>query len=768
MLNKKVEILAPAGSVTGLQASFKAGADAVYMGGTRFGARAYADNADDTGLLYAIDYAHLHGKKLYLTVNTMIKEKELESVYDYLLPLYREGLDAVIVQDLGVVKLVHDFFPGLDIHLSTQMSMTDESPLKWLPDSVTRIVPARELTLTQIEKLKKNSGLELEVFIHGALCYSYSGHCLFSSMCGDRSGNRGRCAQPCRKLYEYQGKKAYILSPKDICTLDNFHELIKAGVDSFKIEGRMKVPEYAAGVTEIYRREVDRFYTLGEEKYLEYKAAHAGETAEEKIMLMDLFNRGGFSSGYAFGNPGPDMMSGKRPNHHGVFIGKAVLNKEFAELVNEIPLNKGDVLEIRSDLSKEWYSYTCGHDFKTGSKIKFRALKSIEQLKGRYENRETGKAGKRREISGSVTVEVYRMRNEALLDRLHKEYIEKPDKKKASGKLRLVVGEVLRLDVQTELAGKTYSAYAEGLTADAAKTAALDEKSVREKVLRSGDSMFELAELEIFTDNNSFVPKAELGRVRREALYKLEKEIKASLRRELKVPEFRSEKKDASGLQAEAYSPEILVRYLLFGQKKAVEEFRQESADIMTISTDKYYFDFSGLERYTVSNSFAADFLHGSGEERLTLGHELDKEELSELMEKRACAGNSKTILDIYGRELVMVSRQCIKKNFGKCRKSENGFTAENGKDIMMEYFTDTEGRKYPFYTDCSRCINYIFDSEPTDIRALKDDIEALRPDYVRFTFTTETPAEIKKILSGYFENTAKGGKYGHFLRTVQ
>ncbi|MBR0132037.1 MAG: U32 family peptidase [Lachnospiraceae bacterium] len=354
MLNKKVEILAPAGSVTGLQASFKAGADAVYMGGTRFGARAYADNADDTGLLYAIDYAHLHGKKLYLTVNTMIKEKELESVYDYLLPLYREGLDAVIVQDLGVVKLVHDFFPGLDIHLSTQMSMTDESPLKWLPDSVTRIVPARELTLNQIEKLKKNSGLELEVFIHGALCYSYSGHCLFSSMCGDRSGNRGRCAQPCRKLYEYQGKKAYILSPKDICTLDNFHELIKAGVDSFKIEGRMKVPEYAAGVTEIYRREVDRFYTLGEEKYLEYKAAHAGETAEEKIMLMDLFNRGGFSSGYAFGNPGPDMMSGKRPNHHGVFIGKAVINKEFAELANEIPLNKGDVLEIRSDLSKEW------------------------------------------------------------------------------------------------------------------------------------------------------------------------------------------------------------------------------------------------------------------------------------------------------------------------------------------------------------------------------------------------------------------------------
>ena len=757
----KVEILAPAGSVSGLQASFKAGADAVYMGGTRFGARAYADNADDTELLRAIDYAHLHGKKLYLTVNTMIKEKELESVYDYLLPLYRAGLDAVIVQDFGVVKLVNDSFPGLDIHISTQMSMTDDSTLTWLPKSVTRIVPARELTLSQIEKLKKKSGLELEIFIHGALCYSYSGHCLFSSMCGDRSGNRGRCAQSCRKLYEYEGKKAYILSPKDICTLENFPALIKAGVDSFKIEGRMKAPEYAAGVTEVYRREIDRYYSLGEEKYSEYKAAHAGEIGEEKIILMDLFNRGGFSSGYAFGNPGPEMMSGKRPNHHGVLAGKARLVNEYAELTNEIPLCKGDVLEIRSALSKDWYSYTCGQDYTSGSRIKFRALKS---------KAEPRKADKSREKSGSITVEVYRMRNEALLSRLHKEYIETPDKIKATGKLRLVVGEPIRLDVHTELAGKAYNAYAEGLPADAARSAALDEKSVREKVLRSGDSAFELTEIEIFTDNNSFVPKAELGKVRREALDRLEKEITESFRRDALVPEFSLNVGNADpavnlGPEKESiYEPEILVRCLLPGQKTAAAEFGQEFADKMANSTDKYYFDFTELERYTVSNSFAADFLHKAGEERLTLGHELDKEELAELLEKTG----PRTILDIYGRELVMISRQCIKKNFGRCRKFEKGVQTVYGDADGFEYFTDADGRQYPFYTDCSRCINYIFDSEPTDLRALTKEIEELKPDYVRFNFTTETPAEVKRILSEYAEKSAKPGKYGHFLRTVQ
>jgi putative protease len=199
-MHNNVEILAPAGSVMSLQASFKAGADAVYMGGTRFGARAYAENPNDDELIRAIDYAHLHGKRLYLTVNTLVKESEFGGLYDYLNLLMREGLDAVLIQDLGVLDFVMKNFKSLPIHISTQGNITESLAVRFYNEQITRIVPARELTLEEIRELKKKTGREIEVFVHGALCYSYSGQCLFSSMCGDRSGNRGRCAQHAESL----------------------------------------------------------------------------------------------------------------------------------------------------------------------------------------------------------------------------------------------------------------------------------------------------------------------------------------------------------------------------------------------------------------------------------------------------------------------------------------------------------------------------------------------------------------------------------------
>ena len=252
--NRTIELLSPAGSYDALRAVVEAGCDAVYIGGARFGARAYADNPDEEMLIKGIDYAHMRGVKVYLTVNTLLKTAETAELTNYLLPYYEAGLDAVIVQDLGVMKRIAEVFPGLPIHASTQMTITDAAAVRMLPPQVTRIVPARELSLAEINAMSQETDRELEIFVHGALCYCYSGQCLFSSMIGGRSGNRGRCAQPCRKRYRYrEGAKrdeeseayGFLLSPKDQCLLPRVHELIAAGADSLKIEGRMKKPEYA-------------------------------------------------------------------------------------------------------------------------------------------------------------------------------------------------------------------------------------------------------------------------------------------------------------------------------------------------------------------------------------------------------------------------------------------------------------------------------------------------------------------------------------------
>lgn len=303
-MERKLEILAPAGSFESLKAAVAAGADAVYMGGSRFGARAYAENPEGDRLLEAIDYAHLYGVKLYLTVNTLLKEQELSGeLYEYLLPCYEHGLDAVIVQDLGVIQAVREWFPGLPVHASTQMTLCGAGGVKLLKEiGVKRMVLSRELSFPEIARIYQETGMELECFVHGALCYSYSGQCLFSSILGGRSGNRGRCAQPCRLAYDAgPGGKQTLLSLKDICAIDLIPRIAEAGVCSLKIEGRMKRPEYTAGVVRIYRKYADRYERYGAEGY---KVSEA-----DKKELYLLFNRDGFSEGYYEQHNGRNMMA---------------------------------------------------------------------------------------------------------------------------------------------------------------------------------------------------------------------------------------------------------------------------------------------------------------------------------------------------------------------------------------------------------------------------------------------------------------------------
>lgn len=317
---KKVELLAPAGSYESFLGAIHAGADAVYIGGQKYGARAYAENFTEEEVCLAIRYAHLFGRKLYLTVNTLVKEEELVELPGYIRPFYEEGLDGVIVQDLGVFALIREHFPGLSLHGSTQMTVTGAYGARFLQEQgASRVVPARELSLSEIREIKK-TGIEVEAFIHGAMCYCYSGQCLFSSMLGGRSGNRGRCAQPCRLPYRViasdeteidsrRRKEGYPLSLKDMCTLPFLPELIEAGIDSFKIEGRMKKPEYAAGVTALYRKYIDRYYEAPEKPF--------GIEKEDMQKLRSLYIRSEIQEGYYHRHNGKEMITPDKPSYLG-------------------------------------------------------------------------------------------------------------------------------------------------------------------------------------------------------------------------------------------------------------------------------------------------------------------------------------------------------------------------------------------------------------------------------------------------------------------
>lgn len=327
--NSKVELLAPAGNKEAFLGALNAGADAVYLAGNRFGARAYAQNFTEEELLECIRYGHLLGKKIYLAVNTLLKERELEDLYEYIRPMYEEGVDAVIVQDFGVLCFLREHFPGLQLHASTQMSLCSSYGAELLKNmGASRIIPARELSLRELQEIRDSVDIEIETFIHGAMCYCYSGQCLFSSILGGRSGNRGRCAQPCRLPYSadmcgtaekknsMSGGESYYLSMKDMCSVEHLPALVSSGIDSFKLEGRMKKPEYVAGVTAIYRKCIDQYYEL-EERYGAEAPKHYQVARSDLEQLNALYVRSETQDGYYFRRNGKEMITLTAPGYSG-------------------------------------------------------------------------------------------------------------------------------------------------------------------------------------------------------------------------------------------------------------------------------------------------------------------------------------------------------------------------------------------------------------------------------------------------------------------
>lgn len=486
------EVLAPAGTYECFRAAINAGADAVYLGGSMFGARAFAGNFEEAALIKAIRTAHLYGRKVYLTVNTLLRNDELEKLVKYVKPYYEEGLDAVIVQDYGVFAVLREAFPGLDLHASTQMTITGKYGAQLLKDmGAARVVPARELSAKEIRDIYDNVDVEIESFVHGALCYCYSGQCLLSSMIGGRSGNRGRCAQPCRLTYSANGiSEKYLLSPKDMCTIEAVPDILDAGVYSLKIEGRMKSPEYVAGVSYAYRKYVDMYLEKGRDGY---------RVEEQDIrQLMDLYNRGGFCKGYYYAQNDKSMMTFDRPNHQGIVIG----NIKNGELILSQEVNPGDVLEF-----PDGSEYTTPTGKKSGR---------LALPKGVLKNPKNGAA-------------VYRTRNNELLGQLRAGYIDNDIKIPVRMEIFLKSGE--RACLKLLSGDKELVVYGDVLEPSDKRPAVRED--VVKQLKKLGGTVFSSDEGSIVTDiqGSPFVPVRLLNDLRRNALEELESMLLSGYKR---------------------------------------------------------------------------------------------------------------------------------------------------------------------------------------------------------------------------------------------
>lgn len=867
-----VELLAPAGSLQSLRAAVNAGADAVYIGGSMFGARAYADNPDEHALIEGIEFCHLHGRRLYMTVNTLLKEKEIEHrLYDYLLPYYKSGVDGLIVQDLGVVQFVQEYFPGLEVHASTQMTVTGAEGARLLQKrGITRVVPARELSLEEIRRIIDETGIEVETFIHGAMCYSYSGQCLLSSMIGGRSGNRGRCAQPCRLPYtlvekgrfdirtennyrkrsvnskepdrhggcNFNREKSdrnsssfaenvkrngndYLLSMKDLCTLELLPDLIDCGVASMKIEGRMKRPEYTAGVVSVYRRYIDLYLKSGRRKYRVKE--------EDRRMLMDLYNRGGFSKGYYFMHNGPEMMSMERPNHFGteaVRI-KQVMKGRIKGVALE-PLHKKDVLELSAG-----NEITVAQDAAKGDTV-------------------TLTVGNTPVHPGTV---LNRTKNEYLLQCLESQFLKENVKEKIKGDLRIFASRpaILKLNC------RDFCVEVSDVIAELAQNNPTPCESIEKQMKKTGNTPFVFESLHVELEDGLFVSVRQLNELRRNGIEQLKETILDAARRVEPTRTGKDDTEDLSGGCEHDPGNELRLNILVTDQEqlRSVMECTPKMADIVYLDSMLWpdeagtrdgksdldrtkeqsdspgdsrladaaavlhekgircflnfppifrkkermllekleksgiLDDMDGFLLHTIDelawakeyedrirpakgdcgkilaaddtfytyNRRAADFLKEQGICQITLPAELNFKELSML---DTCGAE----LNVYGYQALMHSAQCVTRNTKGCTKRP-----------AILYLRDRKRAEFPVLNRCNVCCNTIYNSVPLQLGDCKAEMEKLRIGSVRLTFTIESGEETRRILRQYeslllgegtLEETDLEGTRGHFRRGVE
>lgn len=749
---KELELLAPAGSLKTLKAVIHAGADAVYLGGSMFGARAYANNFNKEELLEAIRFGHIHGRKIILAVNTLLKEYELGQLYDYLHPYYEAGLDAVIVQDMGVMEFIKTHFPNLPIHTSTQMTITNVEGARLLKEQgVERVVTAREMSLEEIQRIHDEVGVELESFIHGALCYCYSGQCLFSSIIGGRSGNRGRCAQPCRLSYEVlQGEKSLtghhatpILSLKDMCTLPFLYELADHGVYSFKIEGRMKTPEYAAGVVSIYRKYMDS-YLDGSRIPVEKKDIRA---------LLELGNRGGFTNGYYYHHNDSDMLSGESASHNkseGVLqdnIRREYVDTELKEKIKgKLILNKECPAKIEVQYGKIKVSYQ-------GDMVLVAQNRPLTEEVVTEKITKTGNTPFVFEkLEVTMDDDIFMPVNQ--LNQLRR------------GALEALEEALLKPYERTlpELVETSSAETDRQTTGNAIKEKQISGQSLSQT---SGQqSAGSSTEVRVLIENAEQLPavlKADfVDTVYLDCMLYTRENLIRKLSEDI-------DRVQASGKKAFYVFPFIFRQQTSLFYEKIMPELKKLPLNgIMVRSLDEIAFIkewgnenwqmVSDSNLYTYSNE-AAEYFYRLGMIQDTIPVELNRKEILR-------RENSRSEIIIYGRLPLMITAQCIHKNTLGCMHQPKVL---NLKDRYSVYF--------PVKNFCSECYNVIYNSLPVCLFKEDVTVKKIAPAAVRLSFTTETEEETEQILTIYGDIYKNGGilgqmpmecTNGHFKRGVE
>lgn len=705
MRNKDFELLAPAGNLEILKGVIESGADAVYVGGSMFGARAYANNFTEEELLEAIDFAHLRGVKVYLTVNTLIKNSEFSKLYDYLLVYYKRGLDAVIVQDIGVVKAIHEYFPSMEIHTSTQMTVTGADGVRFLSQfGVTRVVMAREVSLAEMKRIHEETGMELEAFVHGALCYSYSGQCLFSSILGGRSGNRGHCAQPCRLPYTVEGKKdEYILSLKDMCGIKALDKLHDAGVYSLKIEGRMKQLEYACGVVKYYRSYIDSMKPVTDADYDRIKA---------------LGNRCGFTDRYYFDHNGSDMVTYVKPN----FVSNAAEpspEKRKLSIEGELVLREGEPGSLtvkRGDVT-----------YKASIEPVSAALKAPLDKKAAFDRiNKTGDTDfEFSHIKAQIGENVFvpngalnKLRRDAisgLCDKLLKKYYRNDARYADMSRLTALPEHVVKSDAAHDEAINDYTTICSCMT-----RAQLDTLIGYEcfDVFYLDFDMYERKTLiQQFADDVKCLTK------RNKKVYLMlptifradSSDYFVSIAKELDKVSF-------EGFVVKNYE-ELYLTENLFTGKKVILDYNM----------------------YTFNDvSKSAFFEHGVSGDTVPL--ELNSREIMH-------RNNIGSQMIVYGYYPLMTTANCVHKNTKGCDKKQK-----------LIYLKDRYNKSFAVCNNCKECYNTIYNSLPTMLTKNIGKLKEAGIRSFRYSFTIETPKQIKAVMDDKVAEYTNG----HYKRGVE
>lgn len=705
MRNKDFELLAPAGNLEILKGVMESGADAVYVGGSMFGARAYANNFTEEELLEAIDFAHLRGVKVYLTVNTLIKNSEFSKLYDYLLVYYKRGLDAVIVQDIGVVKAIHEYFPSLEIHTSTQMTVTGADGVRFLSQfGVTRVVMAREVSLAEMKRIHEETGMELEAFVHGALCYSYSGQCLFSSILGGRSGNRGRCAQPCRLPYTVEGKKdEYILSLKDMCGIKALDKLHDAGVYSLKIEGRMKQLEYACGVVKYYRSYIDSKKPVSDADYDRIKA---------------LGNRCGFTDKYYFDHNGSDMVTYVKPN----FVSNAAEpspEKRKLSIEGELVLREGEPGSLtvkRGDVT-----------YKASIEPVSAALKAPLDKKAAIDRiNKTGDTDfEFSHIKAQIGENVFvpngalnKLRRDAisgLCDKLLKKYYRNDARYADMSGLTALPEHVVKSDAAHDEAINDYTTICSCMT-----RAQLDTLIGYEcfDVFYLDFDMYDRKTLiQQFADDVKSLTK------RNKKVYLMlptilradSSDYFVSIAKELDKVSF-------EGFVVKNYEELYLIENLFTGKK---------------VILDHNMYTFNDVSK-------SAFFEHGVSGDTVPL--ELNSREIMH-------RNNIGSQMIVYGYYPLMTTANCVHKNTKGCDKKQK-----------LIYLKDRYNKSFAVCNNCKECYNTIYNSLPTMLTKNISKLKEAGIRSFRYSFTIETPKQIKAVMDDKVAEYTNG----HYKRGVE